>query len=148
MQNGIDPALILLLTFTRNASRVMLSRASAHDPRCAMVEGGTFHSFAYKVLKRYGKALGFTSSFSILDESDAIDAVGKCSENINISKHDKKFLKKNTIRNIISMSINKHDSLEEIVEKEYPHLAEYSEYIKNVKSKYMKSLKRNSNLEY
>jgi len=138
VQSGVDPASILLLTFTRNASRVMLSRAAIHDPRCSVVEGGTFHSFAYKVLKRYGKALGFTDTFSILDESDAIDAVGKCSGDINISEHDKKFLKKNTIRNIISMSINKHASVEEIIGKEYPHLAEYNEYIKNVKSKYVK----------
>lgn len=136
VQNGIDPASILLLTFTRNASRVMLSRASVHDTRCSMVEGGTFHSFAYKLLKRYGSSLGFTSSFSILDESDAIDAVGKCSGGIDISERDRKFLKKNTIRSIISMSINKHSSVEEIIEKEYSHLTEYSEYIKNVKSKY------------
>ena len=148
VQSGVDPASILLLTFTRNASRVMLSRAAIHDPRCAAVEGGTFHSFAYKVLKRYGKALGFTNSFSILDESDAIDAVGKCSEDINISKHDKKFLKKNTIRNIISMSINKHGSLEGIIEKEYPHLVEYSEYIKNVKSKYSKYKVEKNYLDY
>jgi len=148
VQSGVDPASILLLTFTRNASRVMLSRASAHDPRCAMVEGGTFHSFAYKILKRYGKALGFTSPFSILDESDAIDAVGKCSGDINISKRDRRFLKKGTIRNIISMSINKHESIEEIIEKEYPHLAEYSEYIKNVKSKYVRYKIEKNYLDY
>jgi len=148
VQNGVDPASILLLTFTRNASRVMLSRASAHDPRCSMVEGGTFHSFAYKVLKRYGKALGLTSPFSILDESDAIDAVGKCSGDINISERDRKFLKKGTIRNIISMSINKHGSVEEIIEKEYPHLAEYSEYIKNVKSRYVKYKREKNYLDY
>ncbi len=148
VQNGVDPGSILLLTFTRNASRVMLSRAAAHDPRCAAVEGGTFHSFAYKVLKRYGNALGFTNSFSILDESDAIDAVGKCSGDINISKRDRKFLKKDTIRNIISMSINKHSSVEDIIEKEYPHLAEYSEYIKNVKSKYVKYKIEKNYLDY
>ena len=148
VQNGVDPVSILLLTFTRNASRVMLSRASAHDPRCSMVEGGTFHSFAYKALKRYGKALGFTSPFSILDESDAIDAVGKCSGDINISERDRKFLKKGTIRNIISMSINKHGSIEEIIEKEYPHLAEYGEYIKNIKLRYVKYKMEKNYLDY
>ncbi|MBU1912629.1 MAG: ATP-dependent helicase [Candidatus Omnitrophica bacterium] len=148
VQNGAEPASILLLTFTRNASRVMLSRAAAHNPRCSAVEGGTFHSFAYKVLKHHGKALGFTNSFSILDEADAIDAVGKCSGNINISERDRKFLRKNTIRSIISMSINKHSSVEDIIEKEYPHLAEYSEYIKNVKSKYVKYKTEKNYLDY
>ena len=148
VQNGVDPVSILLLTFTRNASRVMLSRASAHDPRCAMVEGGTFHSFAYKILKHYGKAMGFTGVFSILDEHDAIEAVKKCSGDINISERDRKFLKKNTIRSIISMSVNKYSSVEDIVEKEYPHLAEYSEYIKNIKLKYAKYKTEKNYLDY
>ncbi|MCX5719115.1 MAG: hypothetical protein NT055_03975 [Nitrospirae bacterium] len=37
----------------------MLVRAAKHDPRCKNVEGGTFHSFAYKVLKKYAKAMGY-----------------------------------------------------------------------------------------
>ena len=93
VQKGVEPASILLLTFTRNASRIMLSRAANHDPRCATVEGGTFHSFAYKALKRHGKALGFGSAFSILDEADSIDAVGKCSGSIDIPDRDKRFLR-------------------------------------------------------
>ncbi|MFA5388464.1 MAG: ATP-dependent helicase [Candidatus Omnitrophota bacterium] len=148
IQNGVDPASILLLTFTRNASRVMLSRASAHDPRCAMVEGGTFHSFAYKILKRYGENVGFGKGFSILDESDAIDAVGECSGGVDISEHDRKFLKKGTIRSIISMTVNKHASVEDIIEKEYPHLAEYCEYIKNVKTRYFKYKAEKNYLDY
>ncbi|MDP2921705.1 MAG: ATP-dependent helicase [Candidatus Omnitrophota bacterium] len=148
VQSGIEPSSILLLTFTRNASRVMLSRASNHDPRCAMVEGGTFHSFAYKALKRYANAVGFTNLFSILDESDAIDAVAKCSGGLDISEKDRKFLKKGTIRSIISMSINKHEPIEDIIEKEYPHLAEYSEYIKNVKTKYVRYKTEKNYLDY
>ncbi|MDP2911173.1 MAG: ATP-dependent helicase [Candidatus Omnitrophota bacterium] len=148
IQNGVDPAVILLLTFTRNASRVMLSRASGHDSRCGLIEGGTFHSFAYKVLKRYGSTLGFTSSFSILDEADSVNAVSKCSDNVNISERDRKFLKKDTIKNIISMSVNKHSSIEDIIEKEYPHLIEYSDYIKNVKAKYIKYKLEKNYMDY
>ena len=90
----------------------------------------------------------FTSSFSILDEADSVNAVSKCSDNINISERDRKFLKKDTIKNIISMSVNKHSSVEEIIEKEYPHLVEYSEYIKNVKSKYVKYKIEKNYLDY
>jgi DNA helicase-2/ATP-dependent DNA helicase PcrA len=86
--------------------------------------------------------------FSILDESDAIDAVGKCSGGLDISEKDKKFLKKGTIRSIISMSINKHCSIEDIIEKEYPHLAEYSEHVKNVKVKYVKYKIEKNYLDY
>ena len=50
VQRGIDPRSMLLLTFTRKAAREMLSRAERHDGRCSCVEGGTFHSFAFKTL--------------------------------------------------------------------------------------------------
>ncbi|NIO84069.1 MAG: UvrD-helicase domain-containing protein, partial [Candidatus Aminicenantes bacterium] len=66
---------ILLLTFTRKAAREMISRASRHDPECKHVEGGTFHSFAYKLLKRYSKTIGLSSAFVVLDEGDAKEAI-------------------------------------------------------------------------
>ncbi|MFH1077351.1 MAG: UvrD-helicase domain-containing protein, partial [Pseudomonadota bacterium] len=38
--------------------------------------------------------------------------------------------------------------MEDIIEKEYPHLAEYSGYIKNVKSKYVKYKTEKNYLDY
>ena len=72
---GIDPGSILLLTFTRRSAREMISRAASHDPRCNGVEGGTFHSFANKMLRRYSEFFGLPNSFTIYDESDAEEAV-------------------------------------------------------------------------
>src|SRR5512137_1009059 len=59
IQSGVNPGSILLLTFTRKAAREMISRAARHDPKCQQVEGGTFHSFAYKTLKKYARLIGF-----------------------------------------------------------------------------------------
>lgn len=78
VQNEINPNSVLLLTFTRRAARTMLDRAARHDSRCENVEGGTFHSFAYRMLKRYAKVIGFPDSFSILDEGDAEEAIHRC----------------------------------------------------------------------
>src|SRR5512135_3359850 len=78
IRNKVSPNSILLLTFTRKASREMLSRASKHDPQCKNVQGGTFHSFAYKILRRYAKAIGFPDAFIVLDESDAEEAIHRC----------------------------------------------------------------------
>ncbi len=55
VESGVDPASILLLSFTRKAAREMISRAERHDPRCRLIDGGTFHSFAYKTLKIYAR---------------------------------------------------------------------------------------------
>ncbi|MBI3302646.1 MAG: UvrD-helicase domain-containing protein, partial [Deltaproteobacteria bacterium] len=76
VEEGIDPAAILLLTFTRRAAEEMLQRAGALlGGRCDKVTGGTFHSFANTVLRRYAALLGFANSFTILDRSDSEDVI-------------------------------------------------------------------------
>ena len=47
IEDGVNQENILLLTFTKKASKEMLTRASLIlDERCDKVAGGTFHSFA------------------------------------------------------------------------------------------------------
>ena len=67
IEKGIAPEQILLLTFTKKASREMLGRASLHDLRCRKIEGGTFHSFAYRVIKKYKNTLGLGENISFID---------------------------------------------------------------------------------
>ena len=75
--NGVPPAAILLLTFTRKASQEMLQRASRLlDSRCERVSGGTFHSFANVKLRQYAGRLGLSPDFAILDRPDAEDLIG------------------------------------------------------------------------
>ncbi len=138
VQKGVSPNSILLLTFTRKAAREMISRASRHDPRCTNVEGGTFHSFAYKTLKRYSKAIGFPGSFVVLDESDAEEAVHRCAARIGLYERERRFPKKDTLRSIISMSINKNSPIGEIIKKEYPHFIEDITDIENLRREYTK----------
>ena len=54
VESGIKPESILLLTFTRKAAQEMMKGASnILDERCSRVAGGTFHSFANYILRRY-----------------------------------------------------------------------------------------------
>ncbi|MDD5409408.1 MAG: UvrD-helicase domain-containing protein, partial [Candidatus Omnitrophica bacterium] len=54
VEKGVRPEQILLLTFTRRSAEEMLRRASLLlDERCKHVSGGTFHSFANMVLRKY-----------------------------------------------------------------------------------------------
>jgi DNA helicase-2/ATP-dependent DNA helicase PcrA len=121
IRQKINPGSILLLTFTRKAARQMITRASRHDPLCKNVDGGTFHSFAYKVLRRNAKFLGLPSSFVVLDEGDASEAIHRCAAKMGLYDREKRFPKKDTLRTIISASINKHSPIGEVVKKEYPH---------------------------
>jgi DNA helicase-2/ATP-dependent DNA helicase PcrA len=136
VRHKINPNSILLLTFTRRAAREMLSRAAKHDPRCSDVEGGTFHSFAYKTLRRYARSIGFDDSFSILDEADAEEAVHKSATKLNLFGKERRFPKKDTLRNVISMSVNKQIGVEEVLKKEYPHFLEYAGEIDRLRKQY------------
>jgi DNA helicase-2/ATP-dependent DNA helicase PcrA len=148
VENKISPNSILLLTFTRNAAREMISRASKHDPRCKNVEGGTFHSFGYKILKRYAKTIGFPESFTVLDEGDAEEAIHRCCIELGLYEREKRYPKKNTLRNIISVSINKHIPIGEVVKKEYPHFLEYVPDMEALREKYTEYKIRSNYLDY
>ncbi len=137
VQNRISPNSILLLTFTRRAAREMISRAAKHDPKCRNIEGGTFHSFGYRILKRYAKAIGFPDSFSVLDEGDAEEAIHRCCNKLGLFKREKRFPRKDTLRNIVSISVNKNVSLEDVIKKEYPHFLEYAGDIRAIMKKYI-----------
>src|ERR1700688_3935141 len=76
IESGVAPGAILLLTFTRRASQEMLRRAEQLvGDRSRAVAGGTFHSFANNVLRKWGQPLGLKPNFSILDRSDMEDVV-------------------------------------------------------------------------
>jgi DNA helicase II / ATP-dependent DNA helicase PcrA len=148
VQNKVSPNSILLLTFTRRAAREMLSRAAKHDPRCKNVEGGTFHSFAFKTLKRYAKVIGFPDSFSVLDEGDAQEAIQRCATKTGLFEKEKRYPKKDTLRAIISMSINKGIPIREVLKKEYPHFLEYASDIENLRNTYVAYKIQKNYLDY
>ena len=148
VQNKISPNSILLLTFTRKAAREMISRASRHDPDCKNVEGGTFHSFAYKLLKKYSKILGLSNAFTVLDEGDAGEAIHRCAAKMGFYERERRFPKKDTLRSIISMSINKNTSIGEIIKKEYPHFMHDLSDIEKLRTTYVEYKINKNYLDY
>jgi DNA helicase II / ATP-dependent DNA helicase PcrA len=128
VESGIDPQSILLLTFTRKAAAEMLRRAAGLlDGRCEEVAGGTFHSFANMVLRRYGRAVNLQSSFTILDRGDAEDVVGLLRARMGLDKKDKRFPRKQTIAEMFSMAVNKSRPLRDLIDASYSHLAEHAD---------------------
>lgn len=68
--NGIEPKRICLLTFTNKASQAMISRASGHIDASTIV-AGTFHGFAYRMLREVGFERGFYFGQKILTDFQA-----------------------------------------------------------------------------
>ncbi|MCX8056527.1 MAG: ATP-dependent helicase [Ignavibacteria bacterium] len=149
VEMGVNPQSILLLTFTRKAAQEMLRRAAMLiDSRCEKVSGGTFHSFANLILRKFAHKIGYPSNFTILDQSDAEDVINLIRTNLGFDKQKKRFPKKQTLYDIISLSINKQCSIEEVVALQYPQFLDFIDDIKLVKSEYDKFKKKNALLDY
>ena len=128
IESGVPPGAILLLTFTRRASQEMLRRVEhLVGDRTRAVAGGTFHSFANLTLRQFGSAIGLKPNFTILDRSDMEDVVNLLRTRMGLGSRDRRFPKKGTITEVISMARNKRRELGEEIEFDFPHLVEHRE---------------------
>lgn len=148
IEDGIKPENILLLTFTKKAAAEMLSRATlVLDDRCEKVAGGTFHSFANIILRKYSKFLKLKSNFTILDKSDCEDIINHITGQM-FPKKEKRFPKKSTILEIYSKSVNKETPTKQIIEEEFPQFAHCEGKIIEVHKAYVGYKRENSVLDY
>ena len=126
IESGVPPGAILLLTFTRRASQEMLRRVEQLvGDRTRAVAGGTFHSFANLTLRQFGSAVGLKPNFTILDRSDMEDVVNLLRTRMGFGSRERRFPKKGTITEVISMARNKRRELGEEIEFDFPHLVEH-----------------------
>lgn len=148
IEDGIKPENILLLTFTKKAAAEMLSRATlVLDDRCEKVAGGTFHSFANIILRKYSKFLKLKSNFTILDKSDCEDIINHITGQM-FPKKEKRFPKKSTILEIYSKSVNKETPTKQIIEEEFSQFAHCEDKIIEVHKAYVGYKRENSVLDY
>ncbi len=143
---GVKPEHILLLTFTRKAAQEMLRRAATIlDHRCEKVAGGTFHSFANSVLRRYAALLKFDQNFTILDQGDAEDVINLIRTRLKLDTRERRFPRKETLYDLYSRSVNTLTPTKDLLAVDYPHYLELEEDIGRVHSAY-EEYKRSHNL--
>ncbi len=149
VEKGIPPQSILLLTFTRKASREMLDRAARLvGPKCAGVSGGTFHSFANRVLRTYAKEIGFGHDFSIMDRPDTESLINMIRKESGYASKNRSFPRKQTLANIFGQAVNKALSLEDVVSRHYPHFFNELKAIIALKKEYANQKRINNLLDY
>ena len=149
IDQGVDPASILLLTFTRRAAREMLDRASRLVGRsCSGITGGTFHSVANILLRRHGYLLGFPSDFTIIDRGDSEGIINHIRTSLNLAGSGKRFPSKRILFNIFSGAANKSYPVEELIIREHTHLVEYIPDILSVFNEYGNFKENNRLMDY
>src|SRR6204780_1896908 len=101
--NGVDPARILMLTFTRRAAQEMIRRtqsivgevmsdrgkAGDRSVQSRLLWSGTFHSVGNRILRLFAKHLGLSPNFTVLDRADAADLMDVVRHDLGFSTKDK-----------------------------------------------------------
>ena len=139
LEQGIPPDRILLLTFTNKAAREMMRRVVdllGYD--LPELWGGTFHSIGVRVLRRHAELLGYRNDFTILDREDSSDLLKTCIAEAEIDVKATRFPKADVVSDIISMGVNTHRSIGEVVAQDYDYFLALAPQIEDVANRYRK----------
>ena len=128
--DGVPAERILLLTFSRRASRDMLTRAQTlAGGRARHVLGGTFHSVGHRFVRGHAAALGLGSDFAVLDAGDAADLLDLVRQEQGHGETGRRFPRKHTLADIYSRTVNAQRSVREIVAESFPWCEEHLEVV-------------------
>jgi len=105
LNNKVDPATILALTFTNKAAREMKERIAqlAGKKETKNLWMGTFHSLFARILRIEAKTIGFPQSFTIYDTGDAKSLIKTIVKELKL---DDKIYKASHIQSRISLAKN------------------------------------------
>jgi len=145
LERGVGPENILLVTFTNKAAKEMLTRVEmllGYQP--TGLWGGTFHSVANRILRKYADRIGFKSNFTIMDEEDAKDMLKVCIKDLKIDTKARRFPSPAVLKSIISYSLNSRKDISKTIDQKYPNFLELLPEIMEVKDLYEKK-KREAN---
>jgi ATP-dependent DNA helicase UvrD/PcrA len=146
---GVDPSSILLLTFTRKAAQEMLGRVGMLiGPQSDRVMGGTFHSVANILLRRFGRTIGLEPGFTILDRGDSEDLVGLVRGQIGLVETNKRFPRKRTIVDMFSKCSNTLQVLDDVLLNEYSHFSDFLDNLTKLQEGYTSTKRQRQLVDY
>src|SRR2546429_4960035 len=149
LENGIDPRNILLLTFTNKAARQMLDRVANLLPVDASgLWGGTFHAIGNRMLRRHGRALGYSKGFTIMDREDQKGLLNSVVASAGIDPKEIRFPKGEVLADIFSFVVNTEKPLEELLAEKFPYFLPLLDRIQNVHERYEKKKKATNSMDF
>ena len=155
---GVSPGRILLITFSRRASREMIRRArrivsqaladAGRGESVKLPWAGTFHSVANRLLREYAPNLGLDAGFSVLDRGDAADLMDVARQELGCAAGERRFPRKETCLAIYSRAVNSRALLADVLGDVYPWCAEWEAELKGLFRRYVELKQANSALDY
>jgi DNA helicase-2/ATP-dependent DNA helicase PcrA len=130
IEMGIPSTQILMLTFTNKAANEMKTRVIdlLGEEQSKGLTACTFHSFCASMLRRYAKYANLSPLFTILASGDDVDIINMKKSEDQTHKYDKQgFPPSSKIADIISQSINRNISIEDLLEED--KFCRYQEFL-------------------
>ena len=160
--NGVDPARILMLTFTRRAAQEMIRRTQQIVAQVLAESGkkgdrsvvsrllwsGTFHSVGNRILRLYASHLGLNQNFTVLDRGDAADLMDVIRHELGFSAKDKRFPRKDTCLAIYTYRVNTRLPLKQTIEDQYPWCREWQQDLTRLYREYVGRKQKNNVLDF
>jgi DNA helicase-2/ATP-dependent DNA helicase PcrA len=160
--NGVDPARILMLTFTRRAAQEMIKRtqtivaevmsergrAGDRSVVTRLLWSGTFHSVGNRILRLYAKHLGLDPNFTVLDRADAADLMDVVRHELGFSAKDKRFPRKDACLAIYSYRVNTRLSLKQTLDEQFPWCREWEADLTRLYRDYVGRKQKNRVLDF
>jgi DNA helicase-2/ATP-dependent DNA helicase PcrA len=140
IESGVDPAGILLVTFTNKAAREMLHRVGLLVPAAGggggRVWGGTFHHIGNRILRRHAPLVGYHPNFTILDREDTKKLMEACIRDLKINPKGSRFPKGEVLEDLVGLSVNTRRPIDELVLDRYPFFYDLLDDIRAVSEHY------------
>lgn len=137
IERGVDPSSILLLTFTNKAAREMVERVEmVLGPAAKGIWGGTFHSIGARLLRTFADEVGYTSSFTILDQEDSRDLIKAVMKELQIDPKARRFPTASVVGDMISFARNTQTSIETAIEIKHPNFQGFVGEIEEIARQY------------
>src|SRR5690242_2687474 len=160
--HGVDPARIMMLTFTRRAAIEMRRRAfelakSALSETLGGVSqsilqrmswAGTFHSLGNRLLRHYARHLKLDPQFSVLDRGDSADLMDSLRQELGLAQKEQRFPRKDTCLQIYSHRVNTQRPLKDTLEAQFPWCAQWESELTRLYRAYVERKQHDSLLDY
>lgn len=162
--DGVNPARILLLTFTRRAAGEMVRRVDGilrqlnhlSEKRGARVGkysgkqlwGGTFHAVAARLLRMHGRSIGLEPEFTVHDRSDSEDLINVLRTELDLASAETRFPRKSTCIDIYSRCVNSRRSLQDVLTNSFPWCVQYADDLRRLFAAFVDRKEHNAVLDY
>ena len=137
LSRGVPAPRILLLTFTKKASRVMQDRLTGlMGPAFLVPWAGTFHHVGYRLIREFGHKVGVEGTRTLLDREDQRDLIKEIRDSLADEMPEEELPPAAAILGYLSLASNLLIPLRELLRRRAPWLSHLEKAVEAIDRRY------------